>query len=563
MRFELLEQYYKSDEYFNKLKARAKILKDMEESEAQHAYWMDRFANTGFAGVILFIEVFAFVKIPEYNNAIKPFFLFPYQKDSIKHIVNAEDDNQDHEILMDKPRGMGITWILVWIMIHHWIFKKEWTAFVLSRTETEVDDGTRLPDNSIFGKIRWSIARLPLWLRPNGFELKDKKGTPTDSNLRILNPQTNAAIIGSSTNANAGRSRRYSFVFMDEAFFVENFMTVYNALQSVSRIKIFVSTVVPGTKFKKLQQMAKQKGDYLSLTWKQHPFKDKQWYDEQMAKAEFNEDILKEIEPSYVISKSSQYYPEISQARLMPLTYTSTLPLYASMDIGKGDMTVIIFYQYDGELIYVISAYANKQRPLDWYMPFIAWWCFADVALAASAMNGPISAIDYSKYNDFQKKFMAHYRPWKKPIAYFGERAHKNRVMPLNKSVADSLIASPYRIRLLVNNMGTEFKPRRLATAKLLPRTIFNSDPSEPYVQELYDALMNSQYAKAENATSPEAGEKPIHTKEIADYRSAFENFSVNFARIIRHHASSDIEYKKKVSGSPFLKGMLGMLKSK
>lgn len=565
MRYELLDNYYKGEEYTRKLKRRIEILSEMRDNPERHAYWCWQFANTGADGVILFLEVCASIKIPEYNNQIKPFFLFDYQKRVINKISEDEADNQDHDILIDKPRGMGITWIIVWMQIHHWLFNKEWTGFDLSRTESEVDDGTALPDGSIFGKTRWALARLPSWIKPIGFLPKLKKGTSTDSNLKLINPDINSSLTGSSTNANAGRSRRYSWTFVDEAFFVENFQMVYAALQSVSRIKIFVSTVIPGTRFKKFKDLAESRGDYISLTWRDHPFKDQQWYNEQLPKAEFNEDIMREIEPSYVVSKSQQYYPEIMQAKLEQLVYNANLPLYASIDIGKGDMTVIIFYQFDGETIYVISAYGNKQKALPWYMPFFAWWTFGEFAQPASAMRDQVLAIEDMvegrKYNEFQRRFISHMMAWKKPIAYFGEVAHRQRVMPLNKSVADYLQAAPYRIRLLVNTKGVEFKPRRLATQALLPRTVFNNDPGEPYVTELYDALMNSRYAKALNATSADAGEKPVHDPEVADYRAAFENFSVNFARIIRHKAKSDPGYREKARGSNFVRGILGLLK--
>lgn len=564
MRFELLKAYYESQEYVDKLKWRAGVLQEMQRDEAGARKWFGRFMDGSPEGVIEFIEAFGYVKIPEFNNAIKPFFLFPYQKRIITHIVNAENSNQEHEILCDKPRGMGVTWINVWVLIHHWLFKKEWSAFVLSRTESEVDDGTSLPDGAIFGKIRWSLNRMPQWMQPPGFMPKGKKGTSTDMTLKLINPAMNSSIIGSSTNANAGRSRRYSYIMIDEAFFVENFETLYAALQSVSRIKVFISTVVPGIRFKKFKELAEQQGDYITLTWRDHPFKDIQWYNEMLKKAEFNEEVMKEVEPSYKVSKSSQYYPEIDQSKLAPLRYNSQLPLFASMDIGKGDLTVIIFYQYDGQYVYVISAYANKQKPLKWYMPFFAWWSFGDLAAAPTAMTDQILQLNDDtegrRYNEWQIKYINRLKRMKKPIAYFGERAHTNRVMPLNRSVADELRVPPYRIKLLVNNKGTEFKPRRLAAQKLLPMTIFNSDIAEPYVLKLYDAISNSRYAKAANATSPESAEKPVHDAEISDYRAAYENFAVNFGRIIRHTARNDPDYRQKVAGNPFVKAMLAML---
>ena len=69
---------------------------------------------------------------------------------------------------------MGLTWTLTWYQMWRWLFTENWGGFNLSRSESEVDDGTGDPGSSLFGKYRWSIDHLPQWLIPEGFVPKGK-----------------------------------------------------------------------------------------------------------------------------------------------------------------------------------------------------------------------------------------------------------------------------------------------------------------------------------------------------------------------------------------------------
>jgi hypothetical protein len=465
---------------------------------------------------IEFIETFAWVVIPEFNNSVKPFFLFPYQKKIVTKIWEAELSGLEHEILIDKPRGMGLTWTLVWYQIWRWLFTPNWGGFNLSRSESEVDDGTFDPGSSIFGKYRWGIQHLPSWLLPEGFVPKGKKGTTTDMMLRITNPQLSSSLIGSTTNQNAGRSRRYAFTFIDECFAIEHFSSVYRALQSVSRVKVFVSTVKSGRVYQEFKNLCETAGNYISLTWKDHPFKDKQWYEEQLKKAEFDPEVMKEIEVDYAVNIKSQYYPEVRQAKtLYDVQYNRDKPLYVSLDFGTQDRTVLIFSQFDGMYLNILECVSNSRKNLDWYVPF----------LNPSIVENP------DHYTPLYKGILKKIQTWNKPTAYFGEAAHFMKVMPLNRSIADELIK--YGIRLICNNYAVKHEPRRHATSLMLPRTVFNF--SSDGVTELYDSISNSRYADSMRGTSKESHMKPVHDDVIADFRSSFENLCVNIPRIFRN----------------------------
>jgi len=517
MRNELVQAYYDGPEYLAKLRKKMKVLKELEEDEyGRAAKILDVYAIDPIA----FIEDFCFVKFTEFGGATKPFFLFPYQKRIILKILEAENSNLDIDMLIDKPRGMGLTWLISAYFTWRFLFTPNYSDFILSRTETEVDDGTSSPDSCIFGKIRWQLGKLPKWILPAGFVAKKARGSTTDSTLKLMNPDIGSSIIGSSTNANAGRSRRYSTTFIDECFYIEKFQEVYRSLTSVSRLKIFVSTTVESKVAKDFKDMCEANGNYVSLTWRDHPFKDQQWYDELSAKAAAlnDPDIMREAEVNYSISPKSQYYPQVSQSEVAPVSYNRDRPLWVSLDVGgKQDLTVIGYWQYDGSKFKLIEAYENTNRPADWYAPFMT----------------PECEYNPEHYNEFQKKFIAKVRTMKKPAAYFGELDHTIKRMPTNTSTAD--VFRKFGVNILYNQYAINHPPRHAATSQLLPKIIFNSDSDA--VMSVYDAICNSRYAGSARMTNETL--KPVHGDDgTADRRAMVENFAVNIPRIFRTQRS-------------------------
>ena len=513
MRTKLLQDYYQSKDYASLYKKRADI---WNRCANEPGFIQKMSLEVWKNDPVEFIETFGWVIIPEFNNAVKPLFLFPYQERIIEKIHKAELSGEDHEILVDKPRGMGLTWILVWYQLWRWLFTENWGGFNLSRSESEVDNGTTDPGSSLFGKYRWGIDHLPQWMIPEGFVPKGKKGTTTDMMLRISNPQIGSSLIGSSTNQGAGRSRRYSMTFVDECFAIEHFQSVYRSLQSVSRVKVFVSTVKAGRIYQDFKSMTEAAGNYISLTWKDHPFKDQIWYEEQIKKAEFDPEVMKEIEVDYSVNIKSQYYPEIRNAKIVhDVQYDRTKPLYVGMDFGSQDSTVLVFCQFNGIEMIILECIRNTRRNLDWYVPFL----------------NPTVVEKPDHYTPYFRTRLKTIQSWSKPVAYFGEAAHFQKVMPLNRSIADELVKSG--IRLICNNYAVKYEPRRHATSEMLSRTVFNF--SSDGVTDLYDAIANSRYADANRGTSKESHMKPVHDDVISDYRSAFENLCVNVARIFRN----------------------------
>lgn len=534
MNISLAYKWYESPIYLAKLREKLKVLEDMDGDQFVRASKiMDEYA----VDPAKFIEHFLLIQFKELNSEIKPFFLFQYQRELIMEIQKMEAGMGEFEYLVDKPRGMGITWVLAAYFLWRWLYTPNYSVFILSRTETEVDDGQFIdPNSSIFSKIRWMLARVPKYMIPEGFQPKKTKGTPTDSTLMMLNPAMGSSIIGSSTNSNAGRSRRYTTVFVDECFSIDRFQELYRSLQSVARVKLFVSTVKPGRVFEDFKKMCEEKGHYFSLKWEDHPWKDQEWFDEQIKKAEFDPMIMKEVQADYAIDPRSAYYPEIKLSKIEEVIYDRNKPVYVSLDFGVQDLTVLLWWQFDGSYFKLVEAYWNKQKPVEWYAPF---------------MNPEIS-YNPEHYSPFQRKFLDMIRGWKKPVAYFGASDHLRKVMPLNRSIADEL--NKYGIRIIFNPDAVHHDARRNATTRILPRTVFNGKSDG--AMRVYDAIAQSRYSNIARSTTDQ--KKPVHDIEIADMREAFENGAVNFPRVFSHQRG-DISTETR----DFARGIMQALKRK
>jgi hypothetical protein len=510
MRIQLLQKYYDSDEYRQKVIARIQTMQVIEKDPlALTQFVVDHWS----INPIEFIEQFGYIINPKFHNEVKPFFLFEYQKKVIMKLWEAEVRGEETEILVDKIREMGLTWLIVWYYIWRWLFTKNWSGGILSRSETEVDDGTSEPSKSIFGKLRWSLNLLPDFLIPEGFTFKGKKGTQTDQAMRLSNPQMMSTIIGSTANENAFRGSRFSMTWVDECFFVEHFPAVHRSISHVANVRLYVSTSKVGRQLQKFVDMIQEAGNRITLTWHDNPFKDQEWYDEKAKEAEFDPEALKEIDVSYAVNTTMQYYPELSQAKIGTPSYDRSRPLFVSLDYGKQDHTVLIWWQFDGAYFNILECIYKNKVDFDWFYPF---------------MNKDIPA-DETRYH-FHKELLNRIRAWEKPKAFFGEPAHKQTHYPSNTSIQQELFK--HGIKLYTNDKAVAYEVRRKGTSMILPKCMFNQNSDG--VMELYDALQNSRYAGATKGISKESLMKPAHDDEVGDFRSAFENGAVNIPRILR-----------------------------
>jgi len=133
-----------------------------------------------------------FVGIPQL-----PFLLFDVQKDAVKRICEAIDKGDD--ILIEKSRDMGISWIVISVFLYYWWKPQAGNDFLLgSRKYDYVDKRGAL--DTLFQKFRYSLYKLHDTMKPLGFE-ENKH----DNVGFIQNPESGSYARGEANNENFGK----------------------------------------------------------------------------------------------------------------------------------------------------------------------------------------------------------------------------------------------------------------------------------------------------------------------------------------------------------------------
>lgn len=242
--------------------------------------------------VLFFINQFAWTydPRPESPPHHHPFMLYEFQEDYIRELEATYKEVQD--LLTDKSRDMGVSWMVLSWILWHWLFDPSFNALIGSRKEDFVDN--YLPD-SAFGKLHYMLERLPKWILPDGFDL-DKHRTY----LKIINPESGNTIQGESANADFSRQGRYSVILLDEFAFWPWAASVWTATADSAPCRLVVSTP-NGTenKFAELRHSGKIK--VRSLHWPLHPHKDEAWYEAEKSRRTPKE-VAQELDLDYEAS---------------------------------------------------------------------------------------------------------------------------------------------------------------------------------------------------------------------------------------------------------------------
>jgi len=282
-----------------------------------------------------------------------PFILWDYQADAIRKLDAAIGKS---DVLIEKSRDMGATWLVLAVFLHRWMFRRRQSFLIGSRKEDLVDQLGN--PGCLFWKVRYLISQLPGWLRPPGDLIDDRS-------MHIENHVTGSVIDGESTNDNFARGDRRTAVFLDEFAAVQNGSQILSATRDVSNCRIFNSTPAgaSGAFYETRQKMAKSAPHrIIRLDWTQHPGKrlglyrgeksgkieffdnyqfDQNypfvcdgkmrsiWYDEQCLRASHPQEIAQELDIDYAAS-GWQFF---SEDALRPLIARTTAPLL------RGELT--------------------------------------------------------------------------------------------------------------------------------------------------------------------------------------------------------------------------------
>lgn len=286
----------------------------------------------------------------------RPFILWDYQEEAVKKL-NAAIGN--HDLLIEKSRDMGASWICLSVLLWRWMFRDRQTFLVGSRKQ-ELVDRTGDP-KSLFWKMRYLLENLPGWMAPRY----------TDTSMHLLNEENGSTIDGESTNDDFARGDRRNAILLDEfPAVVDNGHNILAATRDATSCRIFNGTPqgASGAYFDTREKYMREQPDWvLRMHWTRHPMKnkglyrtidgkphtkihvvDKQykfpndyhfiddgkdrspWYDAQCLRAAHVQEIAQELDIDYAASGFQYFDPKVLEELIRE---TARPPVYL------GDLT--------------------------------------------------------------------------------------------------------------------------------------------------------------------------------------------------------------------------------
>jgi hypothetical protein len=182
----------------------------------------------------------------------------------VKHLYDL--DIKDRDILVNKSRDMGASWICTAFMHWLWLFKSDSQLLELSRTEPYVDQAGNM--KALFQKHDYINQWLPDWMMPPDCLPGQKNRTK----MHLKNPWNGSCIDGESTTKHAASGDRRLVILLDEFSKVEHGREMRSATRDAGLMRIVNSTVAgPGTEYSKWKNSGQIK--VFSLMWWDHPDK--------------------------------------------------------------------------------------------------------------------------------------------------------------------------------------------------------------------------------------------------------------------------------------------------
>lgn len=177
-------------------------------------------------------------------NVHNPFVTWEVQDDLCNIFEQCLRDAED--ILVNKSRDMGASWLCIAFIHWLWLFKEEAQLLEMSRTEDYVDKAGNM--KALFQRHDYINQWLPEWMLPPGIKYREKNR----SKMHMKNVYNGACIDGESTTEHAGSGDRRLVVLLDEFAKVENGALMRSATRDVALMRIVNSTVAgPGTEYSK------------------------------------------------------------------------------------------------------------------------------------------------------------------------------------------------------------------------------------------------------------------------------------------------------------------------
>jgi hypothetical protein len=240
-----------------------------------------------------FLNKYAFIQHPIRGRI--PFTLYDYQK----NVLNDLEEYTNTIIL--KGRQIGISTVVAGECLHMMTFNKDKNILVIA-TKKDVA-------KNLVAKVKYMHDSLPSWL----------KATCTTNNKLSLEFSNGSQIKAVAATDDAGRSEALSLLVIDEAAFIDNAQTIWEAASSTlstgGKAIILSTPNGMGNFFHRMWQASEAKENdfhHVLLDWRVHPDRDQAWRDRQT-------ELLGEMgssqehDASFIFSGNTVVHPETIQ----------------------------------------------------------------------------------------------------------------------------------------------------------------------------------------------------------------------------------------------------------
>ena len=456
-----------------------------------------------------FINHFCWTFDPKRDPYHFPFKLFPFQETLLVPEV-AQAVREGHDLFIDKTREMGATYCILDVFLWFWLFEAG-SNFLLGSRKQDLVDNTRGNDSSnkeesLFGKIDYTLNRLPKFLLPRGWNPMKHF-----TFMSIINPENGNVISGESSNPSFSRGARYKAIMMDEFAFWDNDSAAWGSTADTTNSRIVLTT--PGIRPSKAKRLRfgkdGEKIQVLELPYHLDPRKNAEWIRREKERRSA-EDFAREIMMNWDTSVVGRVYTEIETAEVGNYPYIPDYPLYVSWDFGLDGIAIQWWQKNMANGKYrIVEAYSESDKPIHYTFPLFP--------------GNPVDSTFQYSHEDLELFRMV--SRWKKAI-HFGDPDVAKRSLVSKEKTSTRLELEKAGIYVQTKPASNDFATRKEKTKLLFQRGIeINQTPRTDMWLECLRSARYPQRADSSQATTPIT--LPIHDW-TSHHRTATEYFAVN-----------------------------------
>lgn len=274
---------------------------------------------------------------------IEPFRLRAYQRRVLREIWERPDKN----ILVEKTRQMGLSWMMAAIYAILILFGKNEQLLVLGKKEEFVDNSATDP-NTLMGKIKFILENI----RDPDLKIYVEKSIESKY-LFISNRYLRNSCHGESSGPSAGKGSTYSWVWWDEAAFTANDRAIFGGVSPNSKRLILIST--PNGKDNVFYRLKRDMDEKKLPGWHKirvhwNEFYSREWYQEQCQKLGGDPSVIaSELDIDYEGSVSGKIFYNFTEANYTTAAvwdWNLAGSTVLSFDFGISDQLTGIVTQY-------------------------------------------------------------------------------------------------------------------------------------------------------------------------------------------------------------------------